>query len=56
MKTLRIVVPVALAALFCTAKAFAANPVTPEISPNDGIAALALLAGAATIFRSRIKR
>lgn len=57
MKTLRIILPVALVALCCSPKAFAGFPPgTPEVNPADGVAVLALVAGAATIFRSRIKR
>jgi hypothetical protein len=55
LKTLKIVLPVALIALCFSAKAFA-DPSVPEINPADGISALALLGGAVMVFRGRFKK
>jgi hypothetical protein len=55
LKTLKIVLPVALIVLCFSTKAFA-SPSAPEINPADGVSALALISGAAMIFRGRLKR
>jgi hypothetical protein len=54
LKTLKIVLPVALLTLCFSVKAFALG--APEVSPTDGLSALALVGGAVMIFRGRLKR
>jgi hypothetical protein len=55
LKTLKIVLPIALLTLCFSVKAFA-EPGLPEINPADGVSAIALIAGAAMVFRGRLKR
>jgi hypothetical protein len=54
LKTLKTALPIVFLTLCFSVKAFALN--VPEVSPTDGISALALLGGAAMIFRGRLKR